>query len=40
MKTVAKSVLLWYSPLEMYALVTDVESYPKFLPWCDRARVL
>ncbi len=40
MKTVAKSVLLWYSPPEMYALVTDVESYPKFLPWCDRARVL
>jgi len=40
MKTVQKSVLLWYSPQEMYALVTDVEKYPQFLPWCDRAAVL
>lgn len=40
MKTVTKSVLIWYSPQEMYVLVTDVEQYPKFLPWCDRARVL
>ena len=40
MKTVKKSVLIWYSPQEMYVLVTDVEQYPKFLPWCDRARVV
>ena len=40
MKTVHKSVLLWYSPEEMYALVTDVDKYPEFLPWCDRAAVL
>lgn len=40
MKTVSKSVLIWYRPEEMYALVTDVASYPQFLPWCDRARVL
>jgi len=40
MKTVNKSVLLWYSPEEMYALVTDVAQYPQFLPWCDRAAVL
>lgn len=40
MKTVKKSVLIWYSPQEMYALVTDVEQYPKFLPWCDHAQVL
>ncbi|MFM6991165.1 MAG: type II toxin-antitoxin system RatA family toxin [Rhodoferax sp.] len=40
MKTVTKSVLLWYSPEEMYALVTDVARYPEFLPWCDRAAVL
>ncbi|MDH4483564.1 MAG: type II toxin-antitoxin system RatA family toxin [Rhodoferax sp.] len=40
MKTVQKSVLLWYSPQEMYALVTDVDKYPQFLPWCDRAAVL
>jgi ribosome-associated toxin RatA of RatAB toxin-antitoxin module len=40
MKTVAKSVLLWYSPQEMYVLVTGVDQYPQFLPWCDRARVV
>ena len=40
MKHVRKSVLLWYSPREMYDLVTGVEDYPKFLPWCNRAEVL
>lgn len=40
MKHVKKSVLLWYSPREMYALVTAVEDYPAFLPWCERAEVL
>ena len=40
MKTVTKSVLIWYSASEMYGLVTDVDQYPKFLPWCDRARVV
>ena len=40
MKHVKKSVLLWYSAHEMYALVTDVADYPKFLPWCDRAEVV
>ncbi len=40
MKTVNKSVLIWYSPAEMYALVTQVVKYPEFLPWCDHAQVL
>jgi ribosome-associated toxin RatA of RatAB toxin-antitoxin module len=40
MKHVKKSVLLWYSPHEMYTLVTDVESYPAFLPWCERGEVV
>ena len=40
MKTVNKSVLIWYSAEEMYALVTDVAKYPQFLPWCDKARIL
>jgi ribosome-associated toxin RatA of RatAB toxin-antitoxin module len=40
MKHVKRSVLLWYSPREMYDLVTGIESYPHFLPWCDRAEVL
>ncbi|MEI8168486.1 MAG: type II toxin-antitoxin system RatA family toxin [Rhodoferax sp.] len=38
MKNVHKSVLLSYSPEEMYRLVTEVDLYPKFLPWCASAR--
>jgi ribosome-associated toxin RatA of RatAB toxin-antitoxin module len=40
MKTIQKSVLLWHSPHEMFALVTDVPKYPKFLPWCDQGLVV
>jgi len=40
MKTVHKSVLIWYSPQEMYVLVTNVDQYPQFLPWCDHAKVV
>jgi ribosome-associated toxin RatA of RatAB toxin-antitoxin module len=40
MKTVQKSVLIWYSAEEMFALVTDIARYPEFLPWCDHARVM
>jgi ribosome-associated toxin RatA of RatAB toxin-antitoxin module len=40
MKHVRRSVLLWYSPREMYTLVTGIPAYPQFLPWCDRAEVL
>jgi ribosome-associated toxin RatA of RatAB toxin-antitoxin module len=40
MKTVNKSVLIWYSAAEMFSLVTDVASYPEFLPWCDETQVI
>ena len=40
MKTVHRSVLIWYSAHEMFRLVTDVAEYPQFLPWCDHAQVL
>jgi ribosome-associated toxin RatA of RatAB toxin-antitoxin module len=40
MKHVRKSVLLWYSSQEMYDLVTGVQAYPTFLPWCRSAEVL
>jgi ribosome-associated toxin RatA of RatAB toxin-antitoxin module len=40
MKHVKKSVLLWYSAREMYALVTAVAQYPAFLPWCEQAELL
>lgn len=40
MKTIHKSVLLWHSAHEMFALVTDIEHYPQFLPWCEHGEVL
>jgi len=40
MKNIQKSVLIWYSPEEMFRLVTDVARYPEFLPWCNQAQVL
>ena len=40
MKTVQKSVLIWYTAQEMYDLVTAVADYPRFLPWCDHTQVL
>jgi ribosome-associated toxin RatA of RatAB toxin-antitoxin module len=40
MKHVRKSVLLWYSPREMYDLVTGIHAYPEFLPWCNRAELI
>jgi ribosome-associated toxin RatA of RatAB toxin-antitoxin module len=39
MKNIHKTVLIWYSPEEMFRLVTDVERYPEFLPWCDHAHI-
>lgn len=40
MKTIQKSVLLSHSAHEMFALVTDVQHYPQFLPWCDHSEVV
>ena len=40
MKHVKRSVLLWYTPREMYELVVDIEAYPEFLPWCERVEVV
>ncbi len=39
MTIVHKSVLLDYSAEQMFSLVEDMESYPLFLPWCDRVDV-
>lgn len=40
MKTIEKSVLIWFSAQEMFNLVVDVRSYPDFLPWCESTDVL
>lgn len=36
MADVVKSVLVPYTPSEMYGLVDQIEAYPEFLPWCNR----
>ena len=36
MKKLLKSVLIWYTPEEMFRLVTDVDQYVHFLPWCNQ----
>ena len=40
MPHIIRSAVVPYSPEEMYSLVNDIESYPRFLPWCRSARVL
>jgi ribosome-associated toxin RatA of RatAB toxin-antitoxin module len=40
MREVRRSALLPYTPAQMYALVTDVERYPDFLPWCTAATII
>jgi ribosome-associated toxin RatA of RatAB toxin-antitoxin module len=37
---VRKSALVLYSAADMYVLVDDIESYPRFLPWCRSTQVL
>lgn len=32
--------VLPYTPTQMFDLVSDIESYPKFLPWCVGARII
>jgi ribosome-associated toxin RatA of RatAB toxin-antitoxin module len=39
MSTVSRSAIVNHSARDMFALVSEVESYPSFLPWCDRASV-
>lgn len=39
MVVIDRSALLGHSAQALYALVSDVESYPRFLPWCDGAQV-
>ncbi len=40
MATVKKSALVLYSAAEMYALVSAIEAYPQFLPWCRSTQIL
>lgn len=35
----ADEIILPYTHQQLYDLVADIESYPKFIPWCEAARV-
>lgn len=40
MPEVRRSVLVGYSPEQMFSLVDRVEDYPSFLPWCGGTTLL
>jgi ribosome-associated toxin RatA of RatAB toxin-antitoxin module len=39
MKRISRSAIVEHSAQEIFALVDDVESYPRFLPWCTAVKV-
>jgi ribosome-associated toxin RatA of RatAB toxin-antitoxin module len=39
MKRITRSAIVEHSAERMFTLVDDVESYPRFLPWCRAATV-
>jgi ribosome-associated toxin RatA of RatAB toxin-antitoxin module len=39
MKRIARSAIVEHTAEQMFALVDDIESYPRFLPWCRAAKV-
>ena len=39
MREVLRSALIGQPPERIYALINDIESYPRFLPWCTHAAI-
>ena len=40
MHHISRQALVRYTAAQMFGLVEDIESYPKFLPWCRVARIV
>ena len=40
MKKISRTAIVEHSAEAMHALVEDIESYPRFLPWCREARIV
>lgn len=38
--SIQRNALVPYTPAEMFALVSDVDGYSQFLPWCSDSRVI
>ena len=40
MTTINRHAIVSHTAAEMYQLVSDIESYPQFLPWCASTNIL
>jgi ribosome-associated toxin RatA of RatAB toxin-antitoxin module len=40
LELIDRSALVPYTADEMFALVSDIDAYPQFLPWCNGAQIL
>lgn len=40
MNTLKRSALVPYSARQMFDLVNSIEEYPRFLPWCEKSKVI
>lgn len=40
MPSLTQTKILPHSASQIYQLVMDIESYPQFLPWCNRAKII
>ena len=40
MREIKHSALVAQPPRRLFDLINDIDSYPSFIPWCTRARVL
>ena len=40
LESISRSALVPYTAEEMFELVSDVDTYPRFLPWCSGARTM
>jgi len=39
MKEITRSAIVEHTAAQMYALVDDIDAYPRFLPWCREVHV-
>src|SRR5665213_1278333 len=39
MREIKRSALVAQSPSRLFEIINDVESYPRFIPWCTHAKV-
>jgi len=39
MRAVKRSALVAQPPERLFALINDIEAYPRFVPWCTSARI-